>query len=88
MISIKNITKKFPSVTALDNVTLEIKEREFFGLLGPNGAGKSTLINLLAGYLDSVSGELLILIHSFNSVFININELIFFIHIKNILPNF
>jgi len=60
MISIQNITKKFPSVTALDDVSLEIKEKEFFGLLGPNGAGKSTLMNLLAGYLDSDSGEILI----------------------------
>ena len=60
MISIKNITKKFPTVTALDNVSLEIKEREFFGLLGPNGAGKSTLMNLLIGYLDPEDGEILI----------------------------
>ncbi len=60
MIEINNITKKFPTVTALDNVTLEIKDKEFFGLLGPNGAGKSTLMNLLAGYLDSSSGEVLI----------------------------
>ena len=60
MISIKNVTKKFPSVTALDNVSLEIKEREFFGLLGPNGAGKSTLMNLLIGYLDPEEGEILI----------------------------
>ena len=60
MISIKNVTKKFPSVTALDNVSLEINEREFFGLLGPNGAGKSTLMNLLIGYLDPEEGEILI----------------------------
>lgn len=60
MISIKNITKKFPSVTALDNISLEIKDKEFFGLLGPNGAGKSTLMNLLIGYLDTDEGELII----------------------------
>ncbi len=60
MISIKNITKKFSSTTALDNVSLEIKEKEFFGLLGPNGAGKSTLMNLLIGYLGSDAGEILI----------------------------
>jgi ABC-2 type transport system ATP-binding protein len=60
MISIKNITKIFPAVTALDNISLEIKEREFFGLLGPNGAGKSTLMNLLIGYLDSDGGEILV----------------------------
>ena len=60
MIEIKNITKKFPSVTALDNVSLEIKNQEFFGLLGPNGAGKSTLMNLLIGYLNADEGEILI----------------------------
>lgn len=60
MISIKNVTKTFPEVMALDNISLEIKEKEFFGLLGPNGAGKSTLMNLLIGYLNSDSGEILI----------------------------
>ncbi len=60
MISIKNVSKKFSSTTALDNVSLDIKEKEFFGLLGPNGAGKSTLMNLLIGYLGSDGGEILI----------------------------
>ena len=60
MISINNITKKFPSTTALDHVSLKIEEKDFFGLLGPNGAGKSTLMNLLVGYLDSDGGEILI----------------------------
>jgi linearmycin/streptolysin S transport system ATP-binding protein len=60
MITVKNLTKKFPAVTALDNVSLEIEDKEFFGLLGPNGAGKSTLMNLLAGYMDSESGNIFI----------------------------
>jgi linearmycin/streptolysin S transport system ATP-binding protein len=60
MININRLTKKFPSVIALDNVSLKIEEKEFFGLLGPNGAGKSTLMNLLIGYLDSDEGEILI----------------------------
>lgn len=60
MITVKNLTKKFPSVTALGGVSLEINDKEFFGLLGPNGAGKSTLMNILAGYLDADSGEILI----------------------------
>lgn len=49
MIDINNVTKKFPSTTALDKVSLKIEEKEFFGLIGPNGAGKSTLMNLLIG---------------------------------------
>jgi ABC-2 type transport system ATP-binding protein len=60
MIQIKNVTKRFPTVTALDNVSLTIREKEFFGLLGPNGAGKTTLMNLLVGYLNLDDGEILI----------------------------
>jgi ABC-2 type transport system ATP-binding protein len=60
MIQIKNVTKKFPTVTALDDISLTIREKEFFGLLGPNGAGKTTLMNLLVGYLNPDSGEILI----------------------------
>lgn len=57
MIKIRNLTKKYPSVTALDGINMEIRGGEFFGLLGPNGAGKSTLMNILAGYLDPDSGS-------------------------------
>ena len=60
MISIQNITKQFPSVTALDDVSLEIGQKEFFGLLGPNGAGKTTLMNLLVGYLNPENGTITI----------------------------
>lgn len=56
MLKIKNIKKHFPSVTALDGITLEIEEKEFFGLIGPNGAGKSTLINIIVGYLQMDEG--------------------------------
>lgn len=60
MIQVKNITKSFPSVVALNNVSLEIHDKAFFGLLGPNGAGKTTLMNLLIGYLQPERGEILI----------------------------
>ncbi|MDE3057774.1 MAG: ABC transporter ATP-binding protein [Bacteroidota bacterium] len=60
MISIRHISKQFPSVTALDDVSLEIGEKEFFGLLGPNGAGKTTLMNLLVGYLSPEKGSITI----------------------------
>jgi ABC-2 type transport system ATP-binding protein len=60
MISVASITKQFPTVRALDNISLEIQTGEFFGLLGPNGAGKSTLMNLLVGYLDPDAGRILV----------------------------
>jgi ABC-2 type transport system ATP-binding protein len=58
MIKIQEVTKKFPSVVALDNLSLEIRPGEFFGLLGPNGAGKTTLMNLLVGYLNPDAGTI------------------------------
>jgi ABC-2 type transport system ATP-binding protein len=58
MIQISNLTKKFPAVTALDNISLTVNNGEFFGLLGPNGAGKSTLMSLLVGYLDPDGGTI------------------------------
>jgi ABC-2 type transport system ATP-binding protein len=60
MIDIQQITKRFPAVVALDDVTLQIRRQEFFGLLGPNGAGKTTLINLVVGYLDPDGGTIAI----------------------------
>jgi ABC-2 type transport system ATP-binding protein len=60
MINIQQITKKYPTVTALDTVMLEVQRQEFFGLLGPNGAGKTTLMNLLVGYINPDSGTITI----------------------------
>ena len=52
-----NITKKFGSFTALDNVNLELNEGEIFGFIGPNGAGKSTTIRILLGMLKATEGK-------------------------------
>jgi len=56
-ISIKDLTKKFEDVIALDNLSLEIERAELFGLLGPNGAGKTTIIRILSGLLQPTSGS-------------------------------
>jgi ABC-2 type transport system ATP-binding protein len=60
-VSIQNVVKSFGSVRALDGVSLEIAEGEFFGLLGPNGAGKTTLISCLAGLVRPDQGRLTVM---------------------------
>ncbi|WP_301103191.1 ABC transporter ATP-binding protein [Propionivibrio sp.] len=57
-VSIQQLVKYFGSLRALDGVSLEIAEGEFFGLLGPNGAGKTTLISCLAGLVRPDQGQL------------------------------
>ena len=57
-VSIVDVVKHFGALKALDGVSLEIAEGEFFGLLGPNGAGKTTLISTLAGLVRADSGRL------------------------------
>ena len=60
MIDIKNLTKKFGNLTAVDNLNLQIKEGEIFGLLGPNGAGKSTTLFMLTTLKPPTSGTAII----------------------------
>ena len=49
ILEMRNITKTFPGVKALDNVNLQVEEGEIHALVGENGAGKSTLMNVLSG---------------------------------------
>ena len=56
-ISIKNVSKNYGVLQALDDVSLSIEQGEFFGLLGPNGAGKTTLISILAGLVTADQGH-------------------------------
>jgi ABC-2 type transport system ATP-binding protein len=60
-VSIQQLVKSFGSLRALDGVSLDIAEGEFFGLLGPNGAGKTTLISCLAGLVRPDQGQLSVL---------------------------
>jgi len=54
--SLDNVTRSFGAVTAVDDVTLDIREGEMLGLLGPNGAGKTTVISMLQGRRRPTSG--------------------------------
>jgi len=59
-VQVKNLTKCFKDVKAVDGLSLEIRQGEVFGLLGPNGAGKTTTINMICGLLNPDDGEVII----------------------------
>ncbi|NBT31377.1 MAG: ABC transporter ATP-binding protein [Rhodobacteraceae bacterium] len=60
LIEFKNVSKRFGTFTAIDNLTLNIYTREFFALLGPSGCGKTTLMRMLAGFEDPTEGQILL----------------------------
>ncbi|MDR2922615.1 MAG: ABC transporter ATP-binding protein [Treponema sp.] len=60
IVEMKNITKRFPGITANDDISVSIKKGEIFALLGENGAGKSTLMSILFGLYEPDSGEILV----------------------------
>lgn len=58
MLKISNLSKKFGKLTALDNISLDVKEGEVFGIIGQNGAGKSTLFRCMMNYFTDYSGKI------------------------------
>ena len=58
VISVKNLTKKYKKLTAIDNLSFDVREGEILGLLGPNGSGKSTTINCLLSLLNFEQGTI------------------------------
>ncbi len=60
IIRFESITKRFGNLPAVDNVTLDVREGEFFALLGPSGCGKTTLLRMLAGFETPTEGRILI----------------------------
>ncbi|RKY83925.1 glycerol-3-phosphate ABC transporter ATP-binding protein, partial [candidate division KSB1 bacterium] len=60
-VRVKNVTKVFEkNVVAVDNVTLDVKDKEFIVLVGPSGCGKSTFLRMIAGLEEVTSGEIYI----------------------------
>ena len=60
LLEIRNVTRRFGSYTAVDNVTITIEAGEFFTLLGPSGCGKTTLLRMIAGFDLPNSGQILL----------------------------
>ena len=56
MIEVKNLTKRYGSNIALDNISFSVEEGNILGFLGPNGAGKTTTMNIITGYLSASEG--------------------------------
>ncbi len=86
MIEIKNVTKKFDDITAVNDISLKIKEKETFGLIGTNGAGKSTLLRMMSNVFNPDRGEIII---DGENVRDNekIKEKLFFISDEQYFPN-
>ena len=60
MLIVKNVTKKYGNLTAVDNLSFEVEDGCIFGLLGLNGAGKTTTFRMILGLIDDNDGEILI----------------------------
>lgn len=59
LISLKNVTKRFGGLVAVNNVSVDVERGEILGIIGPNGAGKTTLLNCISGYYTPEEGEIL-----------------------------
>lgn len=73
---VEHLSKSYGSLQALKDISLDIKEGEFFGLLGPNGAGKTTLISILAGLCRPDSGRAFIMGTNVQTNFIEARRLL------------
>ena len=60
MIEVKNVTKRYGSTIAVDNISFDVKDGEVVGFLGPNGAGKSTTMNMITGFIEPTQGQIII----------------------------
>src|ERR1043166_4540810 len=59
-VALKNLTKSFNKITAVNSISLEILDKEFLGLVGPSGCGKTTALRMVAGLEEITSGEIFI----------------------------
>ena len=73
---IDNVSKHFGALTALSEVSLNIRQGSFFGLLGPNGAGKTTLIGVLGGLVTASHGRVRVLGHDVRTAPLKVRSII------------
>lgn len=59
LLVVKNVTKKFGGLIALNDVSFDVKEKEIVGIIGPNGAGKTTLFNVITGFYQADAGQVI-----------------------------
>jgi len=59
ILELKNVTKRFGGLVAVNNVSFKVREKEFLGLIGPNGAGKTTLFNCISGLYKPNGGKII-----------------------------
>ena len=60
IVQVINISKNYGDVRAIEDVSFNVKEGEFFALLGPSGCGKTTILRILGGFIEQESGKVLI----------------------------
>ncbi len=60
VIEVKNVTKKYGTTIAVDNISFTVNDGEVVGFLGPNGAGKSTTMNMITGFIEPTKGQIVI----------------------------
>lgn len=75
-IAIKNLSKFYKNLQALDNISFQVKRGDFFAFLGPNGAGKTTTINVLTGLSNYQSGQVKVFGYDVTSQYLNTRRLI------------
>jgi branched-chain amino acid transport system ATP-binding protein len=61
VLSVRNVTKRFGGLVAVDNLSFDVAEHQLIGLIGPNGSGKTTMMNLISGALKPTAGSISLL---------------------------
>jgi ABC-type cobalamin/Fe3+-siderophores transport system ATPase subunit len=59
-LSVRNVTKRFGHLTAIDDISFDVRPREFISVIGPSGCGKTTLFNIIGGFVSGYEGTLLL----------------------------